>query len=246
VENEIVGFLWGNKKTKIKYQTLIGEYNEGGIKMPDLESMIQANRVRWALKIMNKNTESYWKSFVKIILRPFGGTDILAENFDFSRVVKSQNIKIPVFYKEVFYARSEVSKTNVVNFADIVRQPIWFNRFIHLKIDHINSRYFMEKGILTVNDVWDRFNGPDWEKMKGKGFCDKDYLAWRCIVGALPVEWKAILRNTPHVQTSDLRAQDKCIELLGKFTPVSKVKTSMIYWTAYTAVVTSSFVFVVS
>ena len=232
VENEIVGFLWGNKKTKIKYLTLIGKYHEGGIKLPDLESMIHANRVQWAMKIIkNVMTNCYWFSFLRISLRPFGGANILGENFDLSSLTKSKKIKLSEFYKEVFYAWRVVSKTNVVNFEDILRQPIWFNRFIHLKVDNINIRYFVEKGILTVKDVWDRNNGLDWNRMKDKGLSDKDYLAWRCIVGTLPVEWRGILRDNLHV-TTEIQIQDKRINVLGKFIPVSKIKTNMIYWNA--------------
>ncbi|RUA06506.1 MAG: hypothetical protein DSY43_01870 [Gammaproteobacteria bacterium] len=98
VEKEITKFLWNEKKPKVKYKTLIADYNEGGIRLPDFESIIQANRAGWALKLtMDSKERSYWKYFAQILFKSFGGLDILGENFDPSYILKSN--KFPVFYK---------------------------------------------------------------------------------------------------------------------------------------------------
>jgi len=55
VKNVITDFIWNGKKPKIKYDTLIGNCDNGGINLPDFESQIKANRVKWALDLLDEN-----------------------------------------------------------------------------------------------------------------------------------------------------------------------------------------------
>ena len=50
VRDEIIKFVWNGKKTKIKYSTLTKDFDQGGIRLPDVETMIKVSRIRWALK----------------------------------------------------------------------------------------------------------------------------------------------------------------------------------------------------
>ena len=42
VEKEIQNFVWNNKPPKIKYNTIIADINNGGLKMPHFETMIKS------------------------------------------------------------------------------------------------------------------------------------------------------------------------------------------------------------
>ena len=42
-------FLWKNKRDKIKRVGLYQDYDEGGLRMPDLECMIKALRMAWTV-----------------------------------------------------------------------------------------------------------------------------------------------------------------------------------------------------
>ena len=57
-------FLWqgANKVTRL---SAINEYENGGLKMIDLESMIQSLRLAW--------TDGTWKSYLRHLLNRFGG-----------------------------------------------------------------------------------------------------------------------------------------------------------------------------
>jgi len=224
VEKEIVRFIWHGRKPKIKYRTLIGDLDKGGIRLPDLETIIQTNRVGWALKMM-ENTSCYWKCFAKRIFKTVGGLDILGENFDLSRI----NLKnIPTFYKEILNSWCNISATKVESVADILQQPIWMNRYIHLKLEYINVRKFVDKGILILNNVWDKKGDPNWDDIKAKGkWSDGEYMTWRSIIDALPADWKYKLKRSFF---PDVKSQDKYIEISNSIIPVSKIQTKMIYW----------------
>jgi hypothetical protein len=227
VEEEITNFLWRRKKPKIKYKTLIGGYKEGGIRLPDFENIINANRVSWALKIINSKVDEYWKSFANNLFKPFGGINILDENIDPSWIIKLKP-KFPAFYKEILDAWKKISVTSVNTVEDILRQPIWLNQYIHLDYYHINIKIFMEKNISKIIDVWDRKYGFKWDVMKTQGWRNQEYIVWRGIIDALPSEWKLKLKNNQ--QQNKPRDNIKYIEISEKLTPISKIKTKMIYW----------------
>ena len=172
---------------------MIGDYNQGGIRLPDFESIMEANRVMWALKLINSTTNSYWKSMAKTILSPLGGTDVLSENFDCSYLDRLNSI--PTFYKEILKAWSKISKTGIENEVDIFSQSIWHNTHFKLELCYINLQNFVNRGILQVKDVWDKNFGFNWDAMKSKGWRENEYLVWRGIIDALPVHWKTKLKE---------------------------------------------------
>ena len=47
IENMIYNFIWRDKKAKIRRKTLIGKYTSGGLQAPDINSIINAQRIMW-------------------------------------------------------------------------------------------------------------------------------------------------------------------------------------------------------
>jgi len=68
-------FLW-NGKDKIKRLTVIGDYKDGGLKMPHLTSLIDTQRILFIRKYLESSPE-YWKYILNSYLRDVG------ENFSF-------------------------------------------------------------------------------------------------------------------------------------------------------------------
>ena len=224
VEKEIARFIWNGRKVKIKYKTLIGDINDGGIRLPDLETVIQTNRVIWGLKLIN-DSKGCWKIFAENLLQNFGGFTVIGENFDIQKIDQK---KLPAFYKEVFNAWSKISSTNVVKTEDILRQPLWLNKFITLQLDHINVKRFTDKQILTVSDVWGKNNKPNWEEIKTIGkWKENDYFTWRSIIDALPQQWKFELKKVPTLESIK---EGKFIEISNQLTHISKITSKMVYW----------------
>lgn len=223
VEKEIARFIWNGRKPKIKYKTLIGDLKDGGIRLPDLETIIKTNRVGWFLKLM-EDTKSYWKVFAENILQKFGGFKIAGENFDISKIDQK---RLPAFYKEVFNTWSNISNTNVEKTVDILRQPIWLNKYISLELDYINVKRLVDKEILVVSDVWGKKGEPKWEEIKSIGkWEENEYLTWRSIIDALPTKWKIELKR---MLTLEPVNEGKFIEISNKLTHTSKITSKMIY-----------------
>ena len=60
IKKLVLDFLWDGKPPKIKYNTIIGDHHEGGIKFVDIESKIKALKISWIKKSGNKQT---WRNF---------------------------------------------------------------------------------------------------------------------------------------------------------------------------------------
>jgi len=76
VKSEVVNFVWNGKKTKNKYKTVIGCYNDGGLKLPDFGSIIKGSLFKWVTRLMN-HTYQYWKVLPLRKLKNIGGIDCI-------------------------------------------------------------------------------------------------------------------------------------------------------------------------
>ena len=53
IKNKIFGFLWNNKKDKIKRESIYEHYDKGGIRITDVDEMIKALRLAWIPRLLN-------------------------------------------------------------------------------------------------------------------------------------------------------------------------------------------------
>ena len=130
VRNVITDFIWNGKKSKIKYDTLIGSYDKGGINLPDFESSIKANRVKWALNLLDEDNHKTWKTIPLQHLATVGGTKTLGANFDKGRIPKD----LSNFYKSVLASWAEYCDEGVVTPEQVANQVLWNNKYI--KVDN--------------------------------------------------------------------------------------------------------------
>ena len=74
VNHIIYTFLWKGKD-KVTRLSAINDFEGGGIKMIDIDSMIKALRLAWLNRIFNNN-ESTWKIYLMHLLKDVGGSFI--------------------------------------------------------------------------------------------------------------------------------------------------------------------------
>ena len=68
VKRKILEFIWNTKRPKVKYQILIKDYDNGGIKLPDIELSLQTQRVLWA-KILLTGDDNVFKLTPRLYLK---------------------------------------------------------------------------------------------------------------------------------------------------------------------------------
>ena len=79
VNSVIFSFLW-NGKDKVTRLSSINSYEDGGIKMTDIESLVKSVRLAWLKRIFSDN-ESTWKFYLLHLLRNVGGLLLFKCNY---------------------------------------------------------------------------------------------------------------------------------------------------------------------
>ena len=62
VTSKMYKYIWNGKPDKIKRNTLIGNIEQGGLKMIDFENMVKAQKLMWIKRIYSDDQPS-WKAF---------------------------------------------------------------------------------------------------------------------------------------------------------------------------------------
>ena len=96
VKRRLFSFLWKNKRDKIKREGLNQDYDNGGLRMTDIEAMIKALRLAWIPRLLKKG-QSNWKFASDHFLKSYGGLGFLLTcNY---HVKDFQNM--PLFYRDI-------------------------------------------------------------------------------------------------------------------------------------------------
>ena len=75
-------FLWSGKGDKIKRNTIISDYSEGGLRMIDLFSFNKALKSTWVKKYLDSENHGKWKSLFDWQLQQFGNfTNLVRDKF---------------------------------------------------------------------------------------------------------------------------------------------------------------------
>ena len=90
----IFDFIWKGKN-KVKRSAPISGIEDGGLKAPHLNSIIETQRILCCKKLAN-DQPSGWKTILLHYLKPVGGKLVLCCDFD----LKKLPMKLPAFYEE--------------------------------------------------------------------------------------------------------------------------------------------------
>ncbi len=98
-------FLW-NGPNKIKELSTVGDIQQGGMKMPHLESIIESLRVVWVKRYESDNYHP-WKEFLVEGLKPTGSHNIINRKIPKNVL---ENCELSQFNKELITAWNKLQK----------------------------------------------------------------------------------------------------------------------------------------
>lgn len=103
-------FIWGYKVEKLKRNTIVGNYDEGGLNMVHLASYISYIKLKWVKRYLADN-EGIWQHMLHSILN--------LRNVDFIFHLSKEKLNEfvnhidNVFWKDVFKALSRVKESSL-------------------------------------------------------------------------------------------------------------------------------------
>ena len=106
--NNIFYKFWDGKRDKIKRSIMISDYENGGLKMLDLDSFNKVLKLSWVRKYLNDDNNGKWKLLFDSQLEDFGGGEFFRGKLDRKDVSKYINVPDP-FITEIVQIWTEMS-----------------------------------------------------------------------------------------------------------------------------------------
>ena len=150
LNNMFYNFLWSGKPDKIKRIILTQDYNNGGLRMVDLENFIYSMKITWIRRYIHQ-PKTYFSIFN--FMCPFMND---FQNFGAEFIsTKIKRINNP-FWKDVFSSyKVFLDSLKPRTWDQFLSQPIWFNSNFKVGGTCMFYRNWYERGIRFVNDLLD-------------------------------------------------------------------------------------------
>lgn len=116
--------MWKGRD-KMKRVSLINDINEGGLKLPRIESMIDAQRIT-CIQTFLDDSQRPQKFILNYCLKRVGGKVLFLCNYDFAKLP----LELPRYNKKCLIAWTLLNKSNPSFLEEIANQIIWNNQYI--------------------------------------------------------------------------------------------------------------------
>ena len=129
---------------KVTRLSTINDYENGGLKMVDLECMIKSLRLAWLKRIFSSNRGT-WKSYLGHLLAKYGGLFLFNCNFDVKDQINSQ------FYTELLQWWSDFLEDFASN--KDWNSVIWNNEEICVSGSPVSYKNYFDSDSFYVSDL---------------------------------------------------------------------------------------------
>ena len=108
---------------------MISDYENGGLRMLDLNSFNKALKLSWVRKYLNENNSGKWKLLFDFQLEDYGGAESFRGNLDRKDVSKYINVP-DSFITEIVQIWTELSfEDTVKSMEHFLSLNLWHNSF---------------------------------------------------------------------------------------------------------------------
>ena len=153
LEQILYNFVWNSKIDKVKRETIIKDYHEGGIKMIDIEKLIISFRLKWLGKILD-GSDGFWKEMSNYYFQSLGGLKLIMNcSIDVFMVDTYFVNKLPPFYLEILKSWVIMNTQNENNSVDLDKQIIWYNKYVVFEKKPFFFKNWYSSGIIYLKNV---------------------------------------------------------------------------------------------
>jgi nitrogen regulatory protein PII-like uncharacterized protein len=155
MQKNMFKFVWDNKQDKIKRDILIGDYKDGGLRMPDILSQNISLKTSWLKRIMEY--EGNWSTYIKGKM-PMNDPKYFMEcSIKFSDLPnkpEKNNIWTEVILNWCLL-NTDYNEGKSWTLHEICQENLWWNSQIKVKGKVIEYKKWSEKGINYVHHLLD-------------------------------------------------------------------------------------------
>ena len=229
IDKLITLFVWNNKPPKVKKSTIVANYADGGLKMPDIFVIHTVAKVKWIKKLVDPGIKGNWQNLFLYLLN-------IKKNLIKHKLPRNFKSKgLTPFHKQVLECWEEFHGTEPNSVEDICNELIFDNKFICSDNDPLKpNRLNLPNSEIVQNlKIYDLIN-VDGKLLIQDQFYIKchialDNLSYNKIVSSIPRSWKEKLKlkREPIVIYEDVTVRAR-----GALKQLSKINNKSMYWIA--------------
>ena len=220
IDSLFFSFIWPYKKHHVKKKVLVQRIECGGLKMPDIASMIKACKLTWIKRLLTK--ENNFTHFAKL------NCNIQDFSKYFSHMSRTFIDPNPsIFYSQILDYWDELRETNLskMNVNDILNEKLCYNKNILFDNKPFTSTKLTSERLKIIFDLLK----PDLSFKRPSKLHTLTIMEYNQLISAIPREWKSIIKSTKH-NYQFKRKDDFNIRVGITEKHILKIKCKDFYW----------------
>ena len=209
-------FIWEGRR-KVKHNSFIADYADGGLKDVDVKSKFESLNLSWVRRLYDENFHP-WKNIpIKLL------NDQFRHNIFYPNIQIELKSIFPSFYLEIAKNWSNLLQEPITS-GTVKMQAIWYNNFIKIRNKPIKKMFDFE---LFIGDLFRGKQLYEWNVFKEKyKLKNKDFFKWRQIIDAIPKKWKKLIRTDNIVENFEKKQH---LLHLTRPIPIEKLTSKYFY-----------------
>ena len=196
-------YIWKGGTERIKREILIGPYDMGGVKAPDIRTVMDSLHLKWLQNILAQ--ESILRSWV-LSKTPITDLDYLLKC---NLAVRDAHVVYgkldQTIWYDVFKAWCRYHyKREILTKEDILHESIFYNSHIRLAKKPFLNVPLCRSGIKYIGDLLqrDQRHFLTWEEIRNKSGVKINFLDYYRILQCIPKEWRKTIRDDLEISNS--------------------------------------------
>ena len=220
-KTQIIDFLWEGKQHKIRFEKLIQQYQQGGLKLPDLHSKNLAIKTKWVQYAKDNEIPWFYQDL------PIKDARIWACNLQANEIKKIVKQNTFGFAKDVLIVWSNYNYILPTEFEEIYVQLICGNSEIKRAMKPFFDKELLDSDVEYVHQLIDNEKREFYTRTQLFEHYDLQIsdLLYNQIKAAIPPAWRAILKYENREQNS----QNIPIVIETNFDRITKSVTKHVY-----------------
>ena len=230
-------YLWEGKKSKISYNKLLKNYEEGGLKLVDVRIKNTSLKAQWFVKAMK--SEASWAKHANSVL-PIQICDLVKCNMrpgDVKRIKEKFKYGYSIWF-DIWEAWTRVNVAQTQNICEsieadeILVQFLWFNSDIKIGGNASTViKPLYRVGVKQIKDVFDTVNRTFYTiaQITAMYQVHFPFIEYYALIGAIPKDWKQKLKEVQQGQSSRCENGEQ-IHWWENFQNRQQPFTKTVYW----------------
>ena len=221
IDNLFFEFIWPNKKHHVKKKVLIQGIEEGGLKMPDIFSMVKAIKLMWVKRLLTKDN-----NFTHIAKRNCKIPDFHQYfSHNMSQIyLESQPSR---FYSQILDYWDEVKEIDLAKMStnEILNEKLCNNKYILSDNKPFTNSKLSTNNINKIKDILK----PDFSLKQPRELNTLTTIEYNQLISAIPKAWKAKLKSEKNKITFKPVGELE-VKIGLQYKHIINVKCKDLYW----------------